>query len=263
MDFMMTKNRMAARVALALAAGAALAGCVPVALVGGAVGAGTLLMASERRSNETQEADRTIENAANEAIVQALPGRGHVNLTSFYRKVLVTGEVPTAQDRQLVESRIRALPGVQGVVNELAVMPESGPLQRSNDSLITSKVRTRLMNQNGVPAGSIRVTTERGTTYLMGRLTATETALATEVARQTDGVQRVVRVIDLIADPAGGSSVTTHAAPVADPAVSGTAAPTLPATGDQATGVVVSPVTQPVIEQPRPPVQVQTLPPMK
>ena len=75
MDFMMTKNRMAARVALALAAGAALAGCVPVALVGGAVGAGTLLMASERRSNETQEADRTIENAANEAIVQALPGR--------------------------------------------------------------------------------------------------------------------------------------------------------------------------------------------
>ena len=226
MDFMMTKNRMAARVALALAAGAALVGCVPVALVGGAVGAGTLLMASERRSNETQEADRTIENAANEAIVQALPG-------------------------------------VQGVVNELAVMPESGPLQRSNDSLITSKVRTRLINQNGVPSGSIRVMTERGTTYLMGRLTAQEATLATEVTRQTDGVQRVVRVIDLIADPAGGSSVTTHAAPVADPAVSGTAAPTLPAAGDQATGVVVSPVTQPVIEQPRPPVQVQTLPPMK
>ena len=253
--------RAAACATLVLAAG--LAGCVPAALVGGAVGAGALLMTADRRSGETQEADRTIEAAAGDAVVRALPGRGHVNITSYYRKVLITGEVPSAQDSQLVAAQVRAVPGVAGVVNELAVMPESSTLQRSNDGLITSKVRTRLMSQNGVPAGSIRVTTERGTTYLMGRLTATETALATEVARQTDGVQRVVRVIDLIADPAGGSSVTTHAAPVADPAVSGTAAPTLPAAGDQATGVVVSPVTQPVIEQPRPPVQVQTLPPMK
>ena len=253
--------RAAACATLVLAAG--LAGCVPAALVGGAVGAGALLMTADRRSGETQEADRTIEAAAGDAVVRALPGRGHVNITSYYRKVLITGEVPSAQDSQLVAAQVRAVPGVAGVVNELAVMPESSTLQRSNDGLITSKVRTRLMNQNGVPAGSIRVTTERGTTYLMGRLTATETALATEVARQTDGVQRVVRVIDLIADPAGGSSVTTRAAPVADPAVSGTAAPTLPAAGDQATGVVVSPVTQPVIEQPRPPVQVQTLPPMK
>ncbi len=253
--------RAAACATLVLAAG--LAGCVPAALVGGAVGAGALLMTADRRSGETQEADRTIEAAAGDAVVRALPGRGHVNITSYYRKVLITGEVPSAQDSQLVAAQVRAVPGVAGVVNELAVMPESSTLQRSNDGLITSKVRTRLMNQNGVPAGSIRVTTERGTTYLMGRLTATETALATEVARQTDGVQRVVRVIDLIADPAGGSSVTTHAAPAVDPAVSGTAAPTLPAAGDQATGVVVSPVTQPVIEQPRPPVQVQTLPPMK
>ena len=253
--------RAAACATLVLAAG--LAGCVPAALVGGAVGAGALLMTADRRSGETQEADRTIEAAAGDAVVRALPGRGYVNITSYYRKVLITGEVPSAQDSQLVAAQVRAVPGVAGVVNELAVMPESSTLQRSNDGLITSKVRTRLMNQNGVPAGSIRVTTERGTTYLMGRLTATETALATEVARQTDGVQRVVRVIDLIADPAGGSSVTTHAAPAVDPAVSGTAAPTLPAAGDQATGVVVSPVTQPVIEQPRPPVQVQTLPPMK
>lgn len=253
--------RAAACATLVLAAG--LAGCVPAALVGGAVGAGALLMTADRRSGETQEADRTIEAAAGDAVVRALPGRGHVNITSYYRKVLITGEVPSAQDSQLVAAQVRAVPGVAGVVNELAVMPESSTLQRSNDGLITSKVRTRLMNQNGVPAGSIRVTTERGTTYLMGRLTATETALATEVARQTDGVQRVVRVIDLIADPAGGSSVTTSAAPAVDPAVSGTAAPTLPAAGDQATGVVVSPVTQPVIEQPRPPVQVQMLPPMK
>ena len=178
--------RAAACATLVLAAG--LAGCVPAALVGGAVGAGALLMTADRRSGETQEADRTIEAAAGDAVVRALPGRGHVNITSYYRKVLITGEVPSAQDSQLVAAQVRAVPGVAGVVNELAVMPESSTLQRSNDGLITSKVRTRLMNQNGVPAGSIRVTTERGTTYLMGRLTATETALATEVARQTDCV---------------------------------------------------------------------------
>ena len=251
--------RTAACAVLALAAG--LAGCVPVALVGGAVGASALLMTADRRSGDTQEADRRIEAAAQESVVQALAGRGHVNITSYYRKVLVTGEVPSAQDSQAVAAQVRAVPGVAAVINELAVMPESTVLQRSNDGLITSKVRTRLVNQNGVPAGSIRVTTERGTTYLMGRLTAHETALATELARQTDGVQRVVRVIDLIADPAGahyGSGAGT--APAADPAVTGTAAP---AAGDQAPGVVVSPVTQPVIEQPRPAVQVQTLPPVK
>lgn len=259
----MKRLNLRAAAGAAVLAAAGLAGCVPVALVGGAVGAGALLMTADRRSGETQEADRTIEAAANDNVVRALAGRGHVNLLSYYRKVLITGEVPSAQVSQLVEAQVRAVPGVAGVVNELAVMPESTTLQRSNDALITSKVRTRLVNQNGVPAGSMRVTTERGTTYLMGRLTATETALATEVARQTDGVQRVVRVIDLIADPAGAGTGGTGVAPVVDPAVSGAATAAMPAAGDQATGVVVSPVTQPVIEQPRPPVQVQTLPPMK
>lgn len=242
--------RAAACATLVLAAG--LAGCVPAALVGGAVGAGALLMTADRRSGETQEADRTIEAAAGDAVVRALPGRGHVNITSYYRKVLITGEVPSAQDSQLVAAQVRAVPGVAGVVNELAVMPESSTLQRSNDGLITSKVRTRLMNQNGVPAGSIRVTTERGTTYLMGRLTATETALATEVARQTDGVQRVVRVIDLIVDPAVGNGTA---------ASSGAAVPA-PAQ-DAAVGVQTHPVTQPAIVNAPQPIQVQTLPPAR
>ena len=147
---------------------------------------------------------------------------------------------------------------MQGVVNELAVMPESGPLQRSNDSLITSKVRTRLINQNGVPSGSIRVMTERGTTYLMGRLTAQEATLATEVTRQTDGVQRVVRVIDLIADPtmAGGASP----APAAATAVQTTGGS---AASSPTPGVETHPVTQPTIVNAPQPIQVQPLPPMK
>jgi hypothetical protein len=135
-------------------------------------------------------------------------------------------------------------------------------LQRSKDSLTTSKVNARLINQNGVPAGSIRVVTERGTTYLVGRLTAQEMALATEVTRQTEGVPRGVRVIDVIADPVGGASgVATPSSPSANPV--NLPAPVAPAADDNAPGVVVQPVTQPTVEQIRPPVQVQTLPPAK
>ena len=242
---------------LAAALGLSVSACVPVALVGGAVAGGTLLMSADRRSSETQTADSTIESAAQEAIVKLLPGRGHVNVNSYYRKVLITGEVPTAQDKQTVEAAVRALPGVQSVVSDLAVMPESTAIQRSNDGLITSKVRARFVGTNGIPAGSIKIFTERGSTYLMGRLTADEAARATDLAAQTDGVQRVVRVIDLVSDAALYGGTHSTASPAADLAV-------LPRTGaDAAAGVVTTPVTQPTIEPSRPPVQVQELPPLK
>ena len=252
-----TKQRWLRTGLLAAALGLSVSACVPVALVGGAVAGGTLLMSADRRSSETQTADSTIESAAHEAIVKLLPGRGHVNVNSYYRKVLITGEVPTAQDKQTVEAAVRALPGVQSVVSDLAVMPESTAIQRSNDGLITSKVRARFVGTNGIPAGSIKIFTERGSTYLMGRLTADEAARATDLAAQTDGVQRVVRVIDLVSDAALYGGTNSTASPAADLAV-------LPRTGaDAAAGVVTTPVTQPTIEPSRPPVQVQELPPLK
>ncbi|MDO5693351.1 MAG: BON domain-containing protein [Pseudomonadota bacterium] len=253
-------SRISGALALVALAGA-LAGCVPAALVGGAVGAGALLMTADRRSGETQHADRNIETEARERVTSALPGRGHVTVTSYYRKTLITGEVPNEQDRQQVHAIVAALPGVQGVINELAVMPESGAASRSNDAFISSKVRARLLNQNGVPSGSIKVLTERGTTYLMGRLTTMEANLATEVARQTDGVQRVVRIIDIMVDPeqAGGTSASPAPAPTAGTAVQITSGGEAAA----APGVETHPVTQPVIVNTPPPVQVQTLPPMK
>ena len=252
-----TKQRWLRTGLWAAALGLSVSACVPVALVGGAVAGGTLLMSADRRSSETQTADSTIESAAQEAIVKLLPGRGHVNVNSYYRKVLITGEVPTAQDKQTVEAAVRGLPGVQSVVSDLAVMPESTAIQRSNDGLITSKVRARFVGTNGIPAGSIKIFTERGSTYLMGRLTADEAARATDLAAQTDGVQRVVRVIDLVSDAALYGGTHSTASPAADLAV-------LPRTGaDAAAGVVTTPVTQPTIEPSRPPVQVQELPPLK
>jgi len=237
---------------LAALTAAGLSACVPLAIVGGAAGAGTLMLAAERRSNETQVADGSIESDGKQSVVNALAGRGHVNVTSYYRKVLLTGEVPTEQDRQMVHSIIAATPGVQGVVNELAVMPNSGARQRSNDAYVSGKVRARLIDANGAPASAVKVITERGTTYVMGRLTAHEAEVVTQVVRQTSGVERVVRVIDLIVEPAGSA---TPATPSQEP---------VPVAADQAeSGVVTTPVTQPVIQQAPPPIQVQTLPPVK
>jgi len=250
-------NRLASICLLAAAAGAGLSACVPLAIVGGAAGAGTLVLASERRSNETQTADVTIEQNAQQSVINALGGRGHVTVTSYYRKVLLTGEVPTEQDRQLVESLVKGTANVAGIVNELAVMPNSGAVQRSNDTYVTGKVKARFLDANGVPASAIRVVTERGTTYLMGRLTAHEMEVATQVARQTAGVERVVRVIDLIAEPAG-----TSASPAASPASAAPGAVATPA-GDAAPGVVTQPVTQTTVQEARPPIEVKTLPPAK
>ena len=258
--------------AAAVCAALALAGCMEAALVGGAAGAGVLLYNTDRRSSATAQADRALEKAGEEAVARLLGGRGRVTVTSYFRRVLLTGEVPSQVDWQGVDAAVRALPDAQRVFNELAVAENATAMQRSNDALITSRVRTKLLNQNGAPSGAVKVLTERGTTYLLGRLTASEAELTTEAARSAEGVQRVVRIIDLIAEaPEGGvDGVITPlgsqqgapqpaAAPVA-PAVQ--AAPVAPA-APAAAGVQTHPVTQtPVVPQPAAqPIEVKPLPP--
>ena len=258
---------------LALVCGG-LAGCA-AAVVGGAAAAGGGMVATDRRSPQTQGDDQTIELRAASRVSDAISKRGNVSVVSFYRKVLLTGEVPTADDRQRAEAAAASVPEVMGVVNELAVMPDSTFGQRANDTLTTSKVKTNLLNANGVPGNSIKVVTERGTVYLMGRLTRRESDLATEVARTTPGVQRVVRVVDFISEQAAlhpTDPTGTSAAPVPVSSVGATTpgstavAPATSAAGGVAAGdgVVTHPVTQPTIVQPaQQPIQVQTLPPVK
>ena len=244
---------------LALAA-AVLAGCA-AAVVGGAAAAGGVV-ATDRRSSATQLADQGIELRASSRVNDALGDkRGHVNITSYYRKVLVSGEVATPDERQRAGAAVAGTPDVASVINELAVMPDSSLKQRSEDTLITGRVKAKLIDANGVPSNSIKVVTERGTVYLMGRLTEREEALATEVARTTPGVQRVVRIIDRISEqaalhPNDASGQTPAPAPVTTLPSSGAATP--PA----APAVEVRPVTQPTVIQ-QPPVEVRSLPPVK
>ncbi len=238
---------------LLLAAGG-LAGCA-AAVVGGAAAVGTLASV-ERRSAQTRVADQAIEVRAANRAAELVGERGRVNVVSYYRKVLLTGEVPSEDDRRKVAAAVAAVPEVAGVVNELALLPVASMNQQSDDTLLTGRVKTRLLGTNGVPANSIKVVSERGTVYLMGRLTRGETELATEAVRTTSGVQRVVRVIDYISEQAA-SGVGEQAG--ADPAA-------VPQTDPAPAGVVTHPVTQPTIVNAPPapqPIQVQTLPPVK
>jgi osmotically-inducible protein OsmY len=167
-------------------------------VVGGAMMGG--LVAVDRRTAGTQLEDEGIELRANTQVRDALTDRGHVNITSYNRQVLLTGEVPTEQTKQLVEQVISQVANVRVIVNELAVMGNTTLSQRTSDTLTTGRVKAGLVDEKDLYASAFKVVTERGTTYLMGRVTQREAELATEVVRSTDGVQKVVRVMEIITD---------------------------------------------------------------
>jgi len=126
--------------------------------------------------------------------------RSHVSVTSYNRQVLLTGEVPSERDKQLAEQIAGRVENVRAIVNELGVMGNSSLPQRSSDTLITAKVRASLVDDRELSAPAFRVVTERGTTYLMGRVTQREADRATQIARTVGGVQRVVRIFEIIGE---------------------------------------------------------------
>jgi len=166
-----------------------------VILVGGAV-----MVAIDRRTTGTQLEDQNIELRAASRVADSLGDRGHVNIVSYNRRVLLTGEVPSVQDRERVEQIASSQENVKWVVNELAVQGNSTLSQRSNDSLITGRVKAALLDTKDLNVNAFKVVTERGIVYLMGRVTQREADRATEVARATSGVQKVVRVFELITE---------------------------------------------------------------
>ena len=204
---------------MALAATAivgSLSACVPLA-VGGAV-VGTMVVI-DRRTSGTQLEDEGIEFRASNRIKEVIGDKGHVNVTSYNRQVLLTGEVPTAKDRELVEKAVAGVDNVRSVVNELAVMPNSTLTQRSNDTLITGKVKASFVDAKDISLNAFKIVTERNTVFLMGRVTPREVARATEIARGVGGVEKVVRVFEIISEDelaryqAKPAPVTTDSSP--------------------------------------------------
>ena len=144
-----------------------LTACVPLVIGGGAM-MGTMV-AIDRRTAGTQVEDEGIEMRAANRISEALGDRAHVNVTSYNRQVLLTGEVPTAADSQKVEQIVLAVESVRSVVNDLGVMANSSLSQRSQDTYITGKVRASLIDAQDLSANAFKVVTERSVVYLMGR----------------------------------------------------------------------------------------------
>ena len=174
-----------------------LTACFPLA-VGGAVVGG--MVAADRRTTGTVVEDEGIELRSASRIREALGDRGHVNVTSYNRQVLLTGEVPSAQDKQLVEQIVSGVDNVRHIVNELAILGNSTLQQRSSDSLVSGRVKAGLLDANDLSTNSFKITTERGTTYVMGRVTPREAKRATEIISATTGVQKVVRILETISE---------------------------------------------------------------
>ena len=200
---MMFKNYRAACAALASAVlVVSLSGCAAAVVGGAAVGG---MMALDRRTVGTQVEDEGIELRAGNRIHGIYGDKVHVNVTSYNRQVLLTGEVPSAEVRDAVEKTVAAEQNVRSVVNDLAVMPNSTIGQRSNDTFITGKVRASLVDAKDLSANSFKVVTERNIVYLMGRVSQREAGRATAIARGITGVSKVVRVFEYLTEEEAAS----------------------------------------------------------
>jgi osmotically-inducible protein OsmY len=174
-----------------------LQGCVEM-VIGTAVM--STLAATDRRTFGAQTEDKTILVKGEARVGNLVGNAGHVNVTSFNRKVLLTGEVRDEAMKAAVEREVAAIEGVQSIVNDLEVAGASGYTSRSNDSLITGKVKASFVDTKDLYSNAIKVVTERGVVYLMGRVTQREAQLASEVTRSINGVHKVVRVFEYISE---------------------------------------------------------------
>jgi osmotically-inducible protein OsmY len=181
-------------------AGAALAGATLLqgcgALVVGTAAA-TAVMVSDRRTTGTYVEDETIEWKVIDRLRNSFAG-AHVNATSYNRRVLLTGEAPTEDVKKQIEQRVRGIENVKDVVNELQVSGASSVASRGSDGIVTSNVKARMVNNGVFSPTHVKVLTEGGTVYLMGLVTPAEGEKAVEIARNTSGVVRVVKVFEYV-----------------------------------------------------------------
>ena len=196
---------------------ALLSGCG--ALIVGGVVVGSAMVATDRRTTGAQVDDETIEVKSSSRMTETFGDRARINISSYNRMVLLTGEVANDADKTTAEQTVARVPNVVSVVNELAVGPLNTFTERSKDTYVTTKVKASLVDAKDLFANSIKVTTHRGVVYLMGRVTEREATRAAEVARGVSGVVKVVRVFEVISEAELASTQPKSVVP-ADPAAS-------------------------------------------
>jgi len=171
--------------------------CAPM-LVGGFVG-GTMVV-SDRRSSGTQLEDEAIELKATSRIKDNLGDKAHANVSSYNRLALITGEVSNARDKEYVTQIVSQVDNVKSVLNELQVAPLNGMTERSKNILLSTRVKANFVDTKDLSANAFKIVAEGGTVYLMGRVTKREADIAVEVARNTSGVQKVIKVFEILTD---------------------------------------------------------------
>jgi osmotically-inducible protein OsmY len=164
-----------------------LQGCAEMTTAGTAV---------DRRTVGTIVEDEGIELRATNRVSERFGDKVHVNITSYNRSVLVTGEVPNTPTKQEIDKLVQAVPNVRGITNELQVIDATSVTSRATDTTITGKVKARLFDSGKLNALHVKVVTEAGVVYLLGIVTDGEANAAAEVARTTGGVRKVVKVFD-------------------------------------------------------------------
>lgn len=187
-------TRKLAAAALVAAAVPLLQGCFPLAVTGMGTAA---LMATDRRTTGTYIEDESIEWKAVARLREDSRG-AHVNATSFNRRVLLTGEAPTEDEKRRIERVVKEIPNVRDVVNEIVVGTVTTLTTRGNDALVTSNVKARMVNAARFSPNHVKVITENGVVYLMGLVNQTEADAAVEIARTTQGAKSVVKVFEYV-----------------------------------------------------------------
>ncbi|HWJ95775.1 MAG TPA: BON domain-containing protein [Telluria sp.] len=176
---------------------ASLSGCVEMMVGSAVMGA---VATADRRTLGAQTEDKAIAVKAEIRVAKLTGDNGHVNVTSYNRKVLLTGEVKDEAMKAAVEREVRSIDNVISVINELEIAGPASYTSRSNDALITTKVKASLVDAKTISAVSFKVVTERGNVYLMGIVTQREGNIAADITKGVSGVQKVVKIFEYISE---------------------------------------------------------------
>lgn len=174
-----------------------LQGCFPVVATGVASGA---MMIADRRTSGIYVEDEGIEWKGANRLREHFGTLNHINVTSYNRNVLLTGEVQNENVRAEAERLVAGIENVRGIINELSIGAPSSMTARANDGLITSNVKARFVDGQHFAANHVKVVTEANVVFLMGLVTRTEADAASEIARTSQGVRKVVRVFEYISE---------------------------------------------------------------
>ncbi|SET45175.1 Osmotically-inducible protein OsmY, contains BON domain [Nitrosomonas marina] len=176
-----------------------LTSCAPMVAVGVGAGAGTgAMVAEDRRTSGIFIEDESIELKGSKRLYEQFDNQAHINITSFNRIVLLTGEVPTETMKEEASRLIRSIENVRNVINEITIGEKSSLGSRSNDTFITSKVKSRFLASGKFQINHIKIITEKGVVFLLGVVKRAEADNATEIARSTSGVVKVVKVFEYL-----------------------------------------------------------------